>query len=322
MITNEIRGDVVNFAIDKTTSVSIGICAYNEEANIGNLIEHLLSVPFPPQAYLKEVLIVAGGCTDHTVSITEKLAKEDNRIKIIKEQSRNGKSSSVNTILSNCKGDIIIFESADTVPGHKSISLLLEPICKGLADATASRPIPVNGKTSLADSISRLIWEDLHHELSTKKARLSGELFAMKNGLIKQIPDHIIHDDTFIQHNLERNGSRLAYVDEAIVFMKGPATLGELFRQRRKNVVGFLQLRQETGTTEITISPFHLLKIVLRSVLHIKRKDKLLALLPAAGIEMWAHILAHLDARLNRLWWTQHEYYLNTTKVLGLAETE
>ena len=46
-------------------NVSLGIMAYNEEANIGQLLQAVLNQRFVT-ARLKEIFVVASGCTDRT----------------------------------------------------------------------------------------------------------------------------------------------------------------------------------------------------------------------------------------------------------------
>lgn len=46
-------------------NLSVGIMAYNEEANIGRLLGSVLGQRFT-HGYLKEIIVVASGCTDRT----------------------------------------------------------------------------------------------------------------------------------------------------------------------------------------------------------------------------------------------------------------
>jgi glycosyltransferase involved in cell wall biosynthesis len=70
--------------------VSVGICAYNEEENIGALLENLLTQQSLP--HNSEIIVVCSGCTDETPSIVEKFARKDKRVKLILEEERRGKA--------------------------------------------------------------------------------------------------------------------------------------------------------------------------------------------------------------------------------------
>ena len=70
----------------KKISLSIGIPAHNEEANIGRLLENLLTQPLEDFLILEEIIVVTSGCTDRTEKIVDKFAKKDERIKHIREE--------------------------------------------------------------------------------------------------------------------------------------------------------------------------------------------------------------------------------------------
>ena len=55
-------------------NLSIGIMAYNEEANIGRLLRSVLGERFT-HSYLKEIFVVASGCTDRTEEIVRDFLK-------------------------------------------------------------------------------------------------------------------------------------------------------------------------------------------------------------------------------------------------------
>jgi cellulose synthase/poly-beta-1,6-N-acetylglucosamine synthase-like glycosyltransferase len=112
----------LNFAVKRgalsAVPVTVGICAYNEDKNIGQLLEDLSQQELPEE---HEVLIVCSGCTDKTVKIAQEHAKQDRRIRVLVEEERKGKASAVNRIIENAKGTIILFVSADTLPHKKML---------------------------------------------------------------------------------------------------------------------------------------------------------------------------------------------------------
>ena len=73
--------------------------AYNEEANIGRLLRSLLRQRFT-HCYLREILVVASGCTDRTEEIVRNIMEKDNRIKLLIQPHREGKASAINLFLS------------------------------------------------------------------------------------------------------------------------------------------------------------------------------------------------------------------------------
>ena len=71
--------------VDTTVGCSIGIMAYNEEANIGRTIRAVLEQTGPSMR-IEEVIVVASGCTDRTVPLVAEIVAQDPR-------TRKGRSS-------------------------------------------------------------------------------------------------------------------------------------------------------------------------------------------------------------------------------------
>ena len=105
------------------TVVSIGVMAYNEESNVGRLLEHL-SGASAPDAEIAEIIVVSSGSTDGTDGIVEEWEKKDPRVRLIREEERRGKASAINLFLSEARGDILILESADTLPDELLMHLV------------------------------------------------------------------------------------------------------------------------------------------------------------------------------------------------------
>lgn len=94
----------------KKLSVTIGIPAYNEEANIGYLIEDILK---QKQDYfvVADIIISSDGSTDNTKKIIKDF--RDKRIKFIDNKRREGQSSRQNQIMDETKTDILVLINAD-----------------------------------------------------------------------------------------------------------------------------------------------------------------------------------------------------------------
>lgn len=103
--------------MNKTTkkiSVSVGIPAYNEEANIGYLLEQLLVQKLDLRVVLKEIIVVSDGSTDTTVKIVKSINSP--LIKVIEGKERLGQQVRQNQLLSLFMGEVLVFIEGDTVP--------------------------------------------------------------------------------------------------------------------------------------------------------------------------------------------------------------
>ena len=96
---------------------SVGVTAYNEEANIGRLLEALLTQHLR-DVEISEIIVVASACTDNTVPIVESYAAEYPLVKLFTQPRREGKTSAINVFLANASEDICVLESGDTLPAR------------------------------------------------------------------------------------------------------------------------------------------------------------------------------------------------------------
>lgn len=103
----------MNTKNQKKLEVSIGIPAYNEEANIGYLL-HALLAQKEKNFTLKEIIVVSDGSTDKTEAIIRSFT--DPRIKVIHDNKRLGQQIRQNQILKMYKSEILVLMEADTLP--------------------------------------------------------------------------------------------------------------------------------------------------------------------------------------------------------------
>ncbi len=105
---------------------SLGIMAYNEEANIGKLLEAAFNQKLD-KCRLNQIILVASGCTDKTVEVAETYTGRDKRLEIIVQPDRKGKASTINLFLEQARGDVFILESGDTIPSSGCYEELVLP---------------------------------------------------------------------------------------------------------------------------------------------------------------------------------------------------
>ena len=157
--------------------VSLGIIAYNEEANIGVLLDTVLKDAPRPEV-LTEIFVVASGCTDCTEDIVRGFVKKDSRIKLIVQSERKGKASAINLFFSATTGDILILESADTVPAQGTLSRIMAAFDDPEVGMAGGHPVPVNPENTFIGFTVHLMWS-LHHQIALERPKL-GELVAFQ----------------------------------------------------------------------------------------------------------------------------------------------
>ena len=65
---------------------------------------------------IAEIIVVASACTDRTVPIVREYMAQDDRVKLIEQERREGKTSAVNLFLQAAQSTICVLESGDTMP--------------------------------------------------------------------------------------------------------------------------------------------------------------------------------------------------------------
>lgn len=236
--------------------LSIGIMAYNEERSIARLLDALLRQELV-HARLMEIIVVASGCRDRTEAIVRDFVDQDSRVRLITQAQRRGKASAINLFLSIASGEIYILESADTVPEPGAIDRLVAPFTAPGVGMTGARPVPVNPPDTFIGYAVTLLWF-LHHAISLTSPKL-GELIVFRN-FIRKIHEDTAVDEASIEALVTRAGYELRYVPEAVVRNKGPETMADFLRQRRRIAAGHTQLFREKGYRVSTSNPINLIK--------------------------------------------------------------
>jgi len=252
--------------------ITIGICAHNEEKNIGYLLNSILFDQKLPDDF--EVLVICSGCTDHTVDIVQKYAKKDSRVIPIVEEKKTGKAKAVNQIFSKAKGNNIIFISADTLPNKECFQKLLKKIRLPNVGIVCGNPKPINLPNSLVGKLVNFLW-NFHGQVFEQLndaglARHATEVFCIKKGLVNKIPDEIVNDDAYIALKVKEKNWLIKFEKESQVLICGPKTFVDYCKQRRRILYGHYQIKKVTGQT-----PQHLIYLLPH---HPKEVIKLLSL--------------------------------------------
>ncbi len=222
---------------------SLGITAYNEEANIGRLLEAALRQE-TGYCRLQEIFVVASGCTDRTVEIAQSYARRYPQVRVLEQAERQGKASAINLFLQHAQGEIFIIESADTIPAADAYENLVAPFADSQVGMTGAHPVPVNSAKNFMGHCAHFLW-GLHHRMALRHPKL-GETIAFRS-IVRSIPANTAVDEVSIEMLVTRAGYKLAYAPRAIVYNKGPETVRDFIKQRRRIGNGHLQVKLTTG---------------------------------------------------------------------------
>ncbi|QBD79386.1 glycosyltransferase [Ktedonosporobacter rubrisoli] len=232
---SEVEGD------DKRVGCSIGIMAYNEEANIARTLRAVLAQE-GPSICIKEVIVVASGCTDHTVPIVSEIAEEEPRVRLLVQEKREGKASAINLFLKKATSEVAVLIGADVIPDEVAIENLCSPFQNPEIGMVGGRPVPVNDPATFMGHAVHLLWR-LHDRVARIHPKL-GEVIAFRN-VISGIPTNSAVDEISIQALISQLGYKLVYNPACVVYNKGPITVRDFLKQRRRIYAGHLKVKAQ-----------------------------------------------------------------------------
>lgn len=220
--------------------VSIGIPAYNEEANIGHLLKSIQNQKLR-KIRIEEIIVIASGCTDGTTAIVKEAMRKNPKINLLAQSKRLGKSVANNLFIQKAQSEILILACADTLPKKDCLENLVTPFTNPKIGVTAARMIPLNNKESLAGYFSHLWWR-LFHKVSLKFFR-AGELMAFRK-VTGFIPKEIGCDEVYLIDEILDKGFKAKYTPRAVAYNMGPQTVGDIILMRRRHASHHFQFRK------------------------------------------------------------------------------
>jgi len=215
-------------------SVSVGVCAFNEERNISHTLDSI-TTQVVHDVSVGEIIVVSSGSTDATDDLVDRYATKDDRVRLLRQAKREGKNSAVNAFMAAAKGEILVLVNADNNLAEGALDRLVSHFSDPKVGVVGGRPMPVNRKDTIPGFAVHMLW-DMHHRLSLIYPKV-GEAIAFRN-LHIQIPTGMQSDEDLVRMDLEKHGYRTEYEPEAIVINKGPETVSDYWKQRTRVNIG------------------------------------------------------------------------------------
>jgi glycosyltransferase involved in cell wall biosynthesis len=291
---------------------SVGVMAYNEEANIAQAIATILAQR-PAAAVVGELVVVASGCEDRTAAIVRDIASRESRVRLIEQPRREGKASAINLFIAAAQAPVLVMASADLVLEDGALQALLRHFEDPSVGMVGGRPTPVNGDATFLGHAVHLQWR-LHDRIARESPKL-GEIVAFRN-VIDGIPLDSAVDEISIQALITQLGYRLVYEPEAVVYNRGPATLAELLRQRRRIYAGHLRVREQQRYAASTMSAWRVARALAGSRSFTTPRT-LVWSIGAVGLEAAARGLGRYDVARRR---PHHVWEVSGTTKRQIAE--
>jgi len=258
---------------DFTPFISILIPCYNVGAVIDYKIKNTLEIDYSKDKF--EIIAVESGSTDDTYVKVSKYAKQD-KVKLIRQIKRAGKSSAINEGLEECRGEIIVLTDADAKVEKNAIRELVKNFADPEVGAAVADIIIVSGK-SVASKMNHLFYHYLRRKPRIWESELdsvsfcSGHLLAFYKSVVEKIDEDVINDDRYILLKTRSKGYRCICEPLSHAYEADTGDFSSQIEQKRRTTAGVLQgttrfksllFNPKYGFFGMFILPFSFLRVV------------------------------------------------------------
>jgi len=156
--------------------------------------------------------------------------------------------------LKHATSPVVVLIGADVIPETGAIESLCAPFKDPSIGMVGGRPVPVNDPNTFMGHAIHLLWR-LHDRVARISPKL-GEVIAFRN-VISGIPANSAVDEISIQALISQLGYRLIYEPDCVVYNKGPLTIRDFLKQRRRIYAGHLKVltQQNYKASTMKIGP-------------------------------------------------------------------
>jgi cellulose synthase/poly-beta-1,6-N-acetylglucosamine synthase-like glycosyltransferase len=259
--------------------VTVGIPSFNEEVDISNLLQSLVTLDRPMSRpgsknysskrkengsvktekvlnpildFIISEIIISDDSSDNTCRTVEAIAAENPSpvIKLLHHNTRRGVPAAWNEIFRQATGEIIVLYDADVITDQHTTSHLVDSIRDDIG-LCASNPKPLLSKTSMISRASMFI---AHWLSSVRKRGLSqytvmGRALSISSHIAKRIviPENVIALDLYLQCKVLEQGFNVVYNDGAVVYFKSPNNMLDFSSQILRATNGHKQIKRVLG---------------------------------------------------------------------------
>ena len=237
---------------NKKLTLTIGIPAYNEEANIKNLLQAIIDQK-GQNFEINEIIVYSDASTDNTVSQVKSI--KDSRINLVANNKRQGKNAVQNSIFKKASGDVLVILDADILP---SDNYTLNNIAKTFLNnpgvslvsgkVSPTKPINIISKAiAYSHNVKSHIFEKCI--LQNPIYLCNGRIMAYKKEFYKSttIPEMLVADDAYFCLVALSSGKKIIYQPNSEVLYTVPSTIRDHIKQSARFYGGKKQLMRVFG---------------------------------------------------------------------------
>ena len=228
-------------ADDELPTMTLMICAYNEEDVVAEKMENTQAIDYPKDKL--RIMWVTDGSNDRTNELLSAYPEVD----IVFSPERRGKTAALKHGLRELQTRYVAFTDANTMinPGAlREIARLFKDPTVGCV--SGEKRVAARKAGEMAAEGEGLYWK---YESTLKRwdselysaMGAAGELYAIDPTLCREVPDEALLDDFMMSMYIVQAGKRIAYTPEAYAMEYGSANIHEESKRKRRIAAGGLQ---------------------------------------------------------------------------------
>jgi cellulose synthase/poly-beta-1,6-N-acetylglucosamine synthase-like glycosyltransferase len=211
--------------------VTVLIAAHNEAAHIAETVGNKLTQDYPEA--LLDVIVISDGSGDGTDEIVQRLGP---RVKLIRQETRAGKTAALNLAVGHAAGEILVFSDANSMYAPGAIRSLVANFADPTVGYVTGKMVYVNSDGSLVgDGCSAYMkYENWLRQQESRLASVigvDGGIDAVRKTLYRpmradQLPDFVL------PLTVADQGYRVVYEPEALLHEAALSRQDEEYRMR------------------------------------------------------------------------------------------
>ncbi|MBR1502638.1 MAG: glycosyltransferase family 2 protein [Prevotella sp.] len=226
---------------DALPTMTLMICAYNEEDVVAKKMENTLALDYPKDKF--RIMWVTDGSNDRTNELLSVYPEVD----IVFSPERKGKTAALKHGLRELKTRYVAFTDANTMINKTALReiarLFMDPT---VGCVSGEKRVTVRQAGEMAAEGEGLYWR---YESTLKRwdselysaMGAAGELYAIDPTLCRDVPDVALLDDFMMSMLIVDEGRRIAYTPNAYAQEYGSANIHEESKRKRRIAAGGLQ---------------------------------------------------------------------------------
>jgi cellulose synthase/poly-beta-1,6-N-acetylglucosamine synthase-like glycosyltransferase len=228
-------------ADEELPTMTLMICAYNEEDIVKEKMANTLALDYPKDKF--RIMWVTDGSNDHTNELLAAYPEVD----IVFSPERRGKTAALKHGLRELKTRYVAFTDANTMINTGA----LREIARLFSDPTVGcvsgeKRVAARKAGEMASEGEGLYWR---YESTLKRwdselysaMGAAGELYAIDPQLCREVPDEALLDDFMLSMYVVQAGKRIAYTSDAYAREYGSVNIYEESKRKGRIAAGGLQ---------------------------------------------------------------------------------